>query len=267
MINSINKAFDILDLFSPLEPRLSLSEISKRLGLPKSTVYNLLATLVARGVLEKVDHEYYAMGTAIIDLTRSVRVNVELRDRAAPMLRKLADISHLSVYLTTLDKGECLYIYAIETSRRLLARTAVGDRVPLHCTSVGKVIIAHLPEEEAHEIVSRGLERFTAATITDPDNLYSVLKEICSQGFAIDNSEHEDGIYCVGAPIFNSQGQVIGACSISGTDPSILDDALKDLSSLVMTTAQEISRRMGFVSSSPTKILSMPVTELVFRES
>ena len=103
MINSVLKAIDILHAFSPAEPRLTLAEISRRLGLPKSTAHNLLATLLARGLVEKVDGDHYALGTAVIPLTQSVRVNVELRDRAAPLLRELADACRESVYLTVLD--------------------------------------------------------------------------------------------------------------------------------------------------------------------
>lgn len=257
MINSVNKAIDILGLFSSSEPRLALGEISQRLGLPKTTVYNLAATLVARGFLEKVDHDFYAMGTEIIALTQAVRINVELRDRAAPLLRRLSDVTHLSVYLTALEHGLCLYIYAIETFRRLLARTSVGDRVPLHCTSVGKAILAHLPREEAEEIISRGLDSFTPTTITDPDTLHAVLDEIRVRGYAIDYGEHEEGIYCVGAPIYNERNRVIGACSVSGMDLATLQSGEKDLAGLVMSTAEEISRRMGYVSASPARIFTL----------
>ena len=122
MIKSVAKAIDIMRAFSPSEPRLTLAEIARRRGLPKSTVHNLLATLLAYGFIEKAGDDYYALGTAIIALTQAVRVNVELRDRAAPLLRELADACRESVYLTVLDRDHCLYIYAIESPKRLLAR-------------------------------------------------------------------------------------------------------------------------------------------------
>jgi len=186
LINSILKAIDIMTLFSTTEPRLSLGEISKRLGIPKSTAHHLLATLLSRGFIEKVDGDQYALGTAIMALTQAVRVNVELRDRAAPLLRELADTSRESAYLTVRDGDYCLYIYAVESPHRLLARTAVGDRAHMHCTSVGKAILAFLPTDEVREIVARtGLPAFTNATITDVDAFCEEMEPTCLNGLRI----------------------------------------------------------------------------------
>jgi DNA-binding IclR family transcriptional regulator len=244
-----------MNTFSPTEPRLTLREIAQRLDQPKSTVHNLLATLAHYGFVEKLDDDSYALGTAIITLSQSVRVNVELRDRAAPLLRQLADSCRESVYLTVLDGDQSLYIYAIESPKRLLARTAVGDRVSLHCTSVGKSMLATMPKHEVEGIVSQqALFPFTANTITDLDTLLAELEETRVRGFAIDDGEHETGTYCVGAPILDHRGQVIGACSVSGQDPEIVGARLEELSRQVTYTAAEISRRMGYV---PAKISSL----------
>jgi DNA-binding IclR family transcriptional regulator len=262
MINSVLKAIDILNLFSSSEPRLSLATISERLGLPKSTAHNLLTTLLSRGLVERVDSDYYALGTAVIRLTQAVRVNVELRDRAAPLLRELADTCRESVYLTVRDGDYCLYIYAVESPRRLLARTAVGDHVHLHCTSVGKAILASLPDVEVKGIAERvGLPAFTEATITDLDALHKELEETRWRGYAVDIGEHEAGTYCVGAQIFDARARVIGACSISGVDPEIVGGRLPELSSLVKHMAQEISRRMGYVPARPSLITARPLAE------
>lgn len=251
MIKSVAKALDILSTFTSSEPRLTLSEIARRREMPKSTVHNLLSTLLAYGFVEKLDGDYYALGTEVIALTQSVRVNVELRDRAAPLLRELADASRESVYLTVLDGDHCLYIYAVESPKRLLARTAVGDRVPLHCTSVGKAILATMPDQEIENVVARvGLPDFTPATITDLDALHAELEETRKRGYSIDRGEHETGVYCVGAPIFDERGRGVGACSISGTDPEIPRERLKEFSALVVSTAHDISRRMGYVAAS-----------------
>ena len=143
MIHSVAKAIEVLGTFSAENPRLSLAEIARRRALPKSTTHNILATLVAYRLVEKLEDDTYALGTGLISLTQGVRVNVELRDRAAPLLRQLADDTRESVYLTVLDAGQSLYIYAVESPRRLLARSVVGERVPLHCTGVGKATLAN----------------------------------------------------------------------------------------------------------------------------
>ena len=167
MINSVRKAIRILEIFSANEPRLTLGEISRRLKMPKSTAHNFLATLIADGYVEQLDDEQYALGTAALVLTQSIRVNVEVRDPAAPFLRQLADATDESVYLTVRDGDYALYIYAIESPRRLLARTAVGYHAHLHATSVGKAMLAWLDEDEVEAIAARtGLPAYTPGTLT-----------------------------------------------------------------------------------------------------
>ena len=252
MVGSVQKALDILELFSPAEARLTLAEISKRLRLPKSTAHNLLRTLVARGYVEKPGDDRYALGTAIYPLTQAVRVNVEVRDRAAPLLRELADACRATAYLTVLDHDRVLYIYAVESPQRLLARTVVGERTYLHCTAAGKAILAFLPPEEARRLIKEaGLPAFTKATITDAAQLLRELAEVRAQGYAVDRSEHEPGTYCVGAPILSERGQVIGSCSVSGADPEIVRGRLPKFSQRIVGVAQEISRRMGYVPVRP----------------
>jgi DNA-binding IclR family transcriptional regulator len=257
VINSVLKAIDILQAFRTDEPRLSLAEISTRLDMPRSTTHNLLNTLLSRGFVEKTDDGRYALGPAIVALTQSVRVNVELRDRAAPLLRELADACRESVYLTTLENDYALYIYAVESPRRLLARTAVGDRVLLHCISLGKAILSRLSSEEVEGIVNRvGLPKFTETTITDLDALKAELEQIRAQGYAVDREEHETGTYCIGVPILDSRGQAVGACSVSSLDPELISGDPPECAVRVMHTAQEISRRMGYVPARPSSVVT-----------
>jgi DNA-binding IclR family transcriptional regulator len=257
VINSVLKAIKVLELFTPENPQMTLSDISKCLDMPKSTVHNLLNTLMSEGYIEQDENTQYGLGTAVIALTQNVRVNVEVRDRAAPLLRELADLCDESVYLTVYDNGYALYIYAIESSQRLLARTAVGDRANLHCTSVGKAIMANLPDEEVDAIIERiGLPKYTQTTIVDVEQLKSELQLTRDRGYSIDNQEHEDHVYCIGAPIFDSQGIVCGSCSVSGIDPQIVGARIPEISNAVIRTAMEISRRMGYVTSMKSVIHS-----------
>jgi len=255
MIHSISKAISIMKLFSSAEPRLTLAEISSRLDMPKSTTHNILNTLLAHGFTEKVDGEAYALGTAIITLSQGVRVNVELRDRAAPLIRELADLCRESIYLTVRDGEKVLYLYAIESSRRLQARSSVGDRAPMHCTSVGKAILAGLPLAEVHEILARtGLPAFTPYTITDANALVADLEKTQQRGYSIDNQEHEPRTFCLGAPILDKSGHVVGACSISGADREILGRRLENLAPQLIATAYGISRLMGYVPTTPSQV-------------
>ncbi len=151
------------------------------------------------------------------------------------------------MYLTALDSDYALYIYAVESPHRLLARTAIGDRAPLHCLCP-EGMLSNLSRDQVDAIVGRvGLRAFTVRTITDADTLHTELTRVREQGYAVDNAEHENGLYCIGAAIYNHRGDVIGACSVSGADQEILGSRLQDLSVGVMQTAQSVTQRMGYV--------------------
>lgn len=259
MIHSITKALDILGLYSAQKPRLSLTEISQSLAIPKSTAHHILATLLSYGYIERVENDEYALGTRIITLTQNARVNIEIRDRAAPLLRQLADSSKESTYLTVRENGHVLYIYALESPRRLLARTAVGERVPMYCTSVGKAILSCLKQEEVEDIIARSeLHPFTENTLTSLESLLEDLRLTQERGYALDHAEHESNVYCIGAPIFGGDTNVVGACSVSGIDPEIIGSRLEELSNQVVLAAQEISRRMGYVPQKFSHIIGLP---------
>jgi DNA-binding IclR family transcriptional regulator len=259
MIQSVLKAIDILHVFTIEEPCLTLGQISERLSMPKSTTHTLLATLISRGFVEKVNDDLYALGTTIIALSQAVRVNAELRDRAAPLLRELAEIVKESVYLTYFDGTYILYIYAIESSKRLMARTAIGERVHMHCTANGKSILAALPATQVESIAKEaGLPSFTSTTLTTVDKLHEELEQSRQRGYSLDNQEHELGTFCLGAVIRNGQGKPIGSCSVSGTTASVIENQPNALAENLVYVAQEISRRMGYVPATPSMLVQKP---------
>lgn len=251
MINSVLKATEILDVFTPERPRCSLTLLSKVTGYPKTTLYTIAATLVHAGYLERVGDDY-ALGKRVISLSQAVRVNVEIRDRAAPILRELADATRESVYLTVPDGDWVLYVYAIESSHRLLARSAIGDRAHFHSTSVGKAMLAFMDSDTRQRVVrDLGLPAMTPTTITTVAALETELEAIRERGYSVDHSENEQATFCIGAPVFNHEGEVIGACSVSGNSESLITEHLEPTSSAVRTAADRISRRMGYVPSRP----------------
>ena len=254
MNNSLLKALDLLDVFTTTDARLSLTEISRRLGLPKSTTHRILATLHARGFVERLENDDYGLGTAIVALGQTVRVNVEVRDRAATIARALAERCQESIYVAVLEGDHVLYIYAIETSQRLAARTAVGDRAPLYCTGVGKACLAMLATDDPALLDGIDLPPITPNTITDTDELRAELRDIRERGYSVDREEHEDGTYCTAAPFFGADGRVVGAISISGRHPEIAGSRLPELSQAVGEAAGQISSRLGYVAPRPSDI-------------
>ncbi len=255
IISSVKKALDIIRLFNSTETRLSLSTISERMGIPKTTAHHLLATLHESGFIERVNNDQYSLGLSLLEVSQYVRVNVELRDIAAPFLRRLGDSCNESVYLAVRDKDELIYIYAIETSHRLIARSAVGVHAMLHCTANGKAILASLPDNEILALLYRtGMPGFTPNTICDKDTFMEQIQEIRASGFACDNAEHETDTYCLGIPIFDKNRESVGGCSISGTDPEILGSRKESMVRLLLQTSLEVSRCMGFV---PTNVKNL----------
>ena len=159
-----------------------------------------------------------------------------------------------TVHLVVMDDFDIVYINEVESSQSLRIGTRVGGRLPAHCTGVGKVLLAALSPEELNIFLKkRPLKRFTSRTISDPESLKEALSQIRAQGYALDNEEFSGGLMCVAAPIKNYSQKIIGAISISGPAHRIHEKNLEDLISLVKSTAQKISRRLGFIENSPER--------------
>jgi DNA-binding IclR family transcriptional regulator len=247
MIQSLLKAVDLLEAFSIGHSRYTLAGLADRTGYPKTTIHTILKTLESRGYVERVG-ESYALGSAVISLSQAALANVEIRDRAAPLLRQMADELGESVYLTVPGREHILYIYAIESSQRLEARSAIGDVAYYHSTSVGKAILAHLPSARVSEILDEvGLPQRTPTTIVSREKLLTELARIKEQGFATDHSENERETYCVGAPVFDASHQVVGSCSVSGNSPRIVGEELDHHAKVVVSSADAISKRLGYM--------------------
>lgn len=251
MIQSVVKAIDLMECFSIQRPRMSLGELAEATGYPKTTIYTILKTLVSKGYVERVDDDY-ALVPSVVSLSQASNVNVEIRDRAAPLLREMADTLGESVYLTVPNGLHILYIYAIESSQRLEARSAIGDDAYYHSTSVGKAILAFLSEERVDQIVTEtGLPCRTANTITSRERLDTELSTIRARGYATDNSENEVCTYCVGAPIFDSGHHVVASCSVSGSSPAIIGEQLDRHVEVILRTADAVSKRLGYIPHRP----------------
>ncbi len=247
MIRSVLKAIDLLEAFSIERPELTLAQIAEISGHPKTTLHTILATLESRGYITRVGSRY-ALGTSGIGLSQAAWVNVEIRDRAAPELRRLADEVGESVYLTVPEGDRILYIYAIESPHRLEARSAIGDHAYYHSTSVGKALLAHMDPDERDRILDNtGLPRCTENTITDRDAFESELELTRERGYAIDAMEGVPDTYCLGAPLFAAGGTVVASCSISGNTPAVVTTRRDELVPVLVGVADAISKRLGFV--------------------
>lgn len=247
-IRSVERALSILQLFMTTEDELSASEISRLLHLPQSTAFRLLVTLVASGFAEQNhENDKYRLGVSCLAVGSAFLTNSDLRQRAIPHLEQLRDKTGETVHLGVLDGFEVVYLDKLPGIHPIgLMSSKVGTHAPAHCTGLGKALLAFLPEAEIEGYIQQALlERYTANTITDPVELLLELSKIYESGYSIDNQEHENGVACIAAPIFDHRG-LAGAISVAGPAERITAEAARNrLAQLVMQTASEISAQLG----------------------
>jgi len=219
-VKSLVKALDVLECFSVEQPELGVSEIARKLNLQKSTIHNILTTFQNCGYITKNPvNSKYTLGLKVLHLAYIVSSHHGLRDLFLPYLNRIAQETREVCYFGILDNLEVLYIEAAYPTTQQQTRNILGERAPLYCTGLGKAMMAYLPEEEFSQVVSSPLRQFTGYTLTDPAALRSQMEEIRTNGYAVDNMEHEFGIRCVAVPVFGTDGRVIASVSVSGPSP------------------------------------------------
>lgn len=246
-VKSVVKTMRILECFTEQKPEWGVSEIARHLGLPKSTASTILDTLEFGMFVEKnVDTGRYRLGLRLFELGYVAQLRLELREVALRYLEDLEAKTQQIVYMTVPCQGEVLYLEAVYPSRRLINYSIVGRKGPMHCTGVGKAILAHLPPSEVDLIVRlRGLRRYTPSTITDLEELHRELAVIRERGYAIDDMEHDPTVKCVAVPIRNPNGEVVGSISVSGPPMQFTEAAIKEYAELLAVASSEISRRVS----------------------
>ncbi|MBN1847012.1 MAG: IclR family transcriptional regulator [Deltaproteobacteria bacterium] len=256
-VQSVERISKILDVLGEFPQGLSIGDLSTKIGLPKGTIHRLLSTLVFLDyVRQDAETKRYNLGFKLVELGNRLLSHIDFRTEARPYLLDLAENTRETVHLVILYQDEVLYIEKMEantTPTGLRMVSMLGSRVPAHCTAVGKVLLAALPEDKLETMVgAKGLTRRTENTITSLEKLKEHLQEVRRTNCAFDMEENEIGICCVAAPIRDQQGYVIAAISISGPVSRINARMLKtELKDQVADTALRISRRIGYQGGLP----------------
>src|SRR3989454_4156848 len=203
-LSSVANAIRLLTSFSGEEDELGITTLAGRLRLAKSTVHRLAATLTGAGFLEQNGETgKYRLGVALFELGALVRRRMDVANEARPKLRELLEKTGETVQLGIVDHFSVLYVYEMESRRAIRMAAAVGGRAPLHCTAVGKVLLAHQPGDYVKEAIGRGLTADTPKTITKRAAGLAVLDEVRLRGHAIDDEESECGLRAIAAPVRN----------------------------------------------------------------
>jgi DNA-binding IclR family transcriptional regulator len=227
-----------------------LTELAQQCGLEKSTTHRLLAALIAEGLVEQdPDTERYRLGIALLELGMAVHQRLDIRQEALPVLRAVADRAEETVHLGVARGGHVVYLDKVESPHAFQMRSRVGERMPLYSTGIGKAILAFSGEAEVAEVIAAGLESRTPNTITDPPALRAELQRIRARGYSTDMEENEEGVRCVGAPIFDHRLSVVGAISIAGPVFRFTEARMTELAGHAVVAAQDISQRLGCTAS------------------
>ncbi|MDQ0216974.1 IclR family transcriptional regulator [Peribacillus cavernae] len=250
MVKSVSRALDIITLVSSKKGGLGVTEIAKQMDINKSSVYRILITLVQYGYVEQ-DKETgrYKLGYKFLEISSKLLDSIDLRSEAKPYLQELENATNEVIHLVVYDQGEVVYIEKLEGNETLRMHSKVGKRAPMHCTSVGKAILAYLPSGVVLDILERkGMPIHTDKTITNKDDFIQELARVKQKGYALDLEENEYGITCIAVPIFDHLEKVNAAVSISGPTMRMTDERMETLQMQMLHIGKQISTRLGYGS-------------------
>jgi len=251
-IQTVSNAFHMLEAFF-VEDEFGVSELSRRLGLHKNNVFRLLATLEQSGYIEQDPvSERYLLGTRCLELGQAYQRSHSLLSRARAVLEQLARKSGETVHLASLRDFTVVHLDGVGSEQAVLSAPRIGQRLPVHCTALGKVLVGCGDREQRENYGRRLLaagapQSRTEATLVDAQKLMDELVSVGSLGFAIDLEECEAGMRCVAAPVRDSSGAVVAAISISGPAFRLPEEALRgDAARRVLAAAEELSQQLGY---------------------
>ena len=249
-VPSIERALSVFQCLGHSKRGFSISEIGRRLKIPKSSAHLILTTLERRGFLQKnTQTGRYHFGLQLVSLSRSAIENLDLREEAKPFLRSLVQESGLTVHMAVLERDEAVIIEKVEAPGLVRLASWIGRRLDINCTGVGKALMAFLPPDELEYLLkTKEFARHNSRTIISKNALRRELTLVRQSGYALDDEEDEPGVRCIGAPVFDANGIAVAAISVAGTTSQIGMDRVPILARQVMHGAQGISARMGYVT-------------------
>ena len=243
-IQSLARGLKILNLLEHARNGMGTTEVANQLSIDKSSASRLLHTLAKYGFVDQDEHtSRYSLGPQLLTLGQHLLNRITLRDHARPYLHQLVDKTGECAHLAIQAQRQALYIDQVESTAALRVESEIGTLSPLHCTALGKVMLAfgdcHMPEE---------LKPFTHRTVTDRSTLEAQLVQTGRRGYAIDDEEYNYGVRCVAAPVYDHRGALVGTIGISGPAGRVTLERIDEFGTVVKDTAAALSTRLGFDS-------------------
>lgn len=246
IIQSVDRALKILDLFNEQQSEMKITEISRKLDLNKSTTHSLLKTLKEHNYIKQdTDSGKYSLGLKLLERGQFMLNSMDIREIARKYLIDLSATTGQTTHLVILEGMYGVYIDKVEGASAVVY-SRIGKRVPIHSSAVGKSLMAFRQQEEIEELLqSYQFFSQTDNTITDKQVYLDELAKVRSQGYSIDNEENEPGIYCIAVPIFDHTNQVVAAVSISTTKQTITSALEVEIVRTLKQTCSVISKALG----------------------
>jgi DNA-binding IclR family transcriptional regulator len=244
-VQSVDRAVSIMEMLARTGES-GVTEIAAELGVHKSTAFRLVVALERRGLVEQTeDRGKYRLGMGLLRLAGATTARLDVVQEARPICRKLAADTGETVNLAVLSDRSALYLDQIAGTSALQPHNWVGQHIPLHATSNGKVLLSGLTNDELERTL-RSLPAFTGTTITNRRALRNVLEQVREQGYAVAVDELEIGLTALAAPIFNAHGDVIASMSVSGPSFRLDEERIDDVVPMLVEAAAEVSHRLGW---------------------
>ncbi|MFP8941070.1 IclR family transcriptional regulator [Streptomyces fenghuangensis] len=251
LVPAVTRALDILELFLDGDGTLSAPEITRKLGLPRTTVHELVTTLAARSYLVPVPGQpgRYRLGVRTYQLGSRYAEQLDLAAEGQQVARSVAETCDETVHVAILEGADVIYIAKVDSTHAVRMVSAAGRRLPAHCTSVGKMLLASLPPDELDARLpgpgDEPLRAMTRNSITSPEELREALAEIRERGVAVERRESNPDVSCVAAPVRDGTGKVVAALSISVPMIRWSEERRAELENLAVEGAAELSARLG----------------------
>ena len=246
MVASVNRAMELLLILENSPQDMGVTELSKVLGVQKSTIHNLLQTLQTQDFVRQTDSGRYTLGFRLMRLGQSASERLDIRRLALPLLRELAEESNEYVLFAIVDRNELTIVANVPPPRPTFLVPRFDYCHTFHSSALGKVFLAFCPEEQQEQILQQDFARYTPYTLVDRKSLTVEIAKIRAKGYAVACNETIEGVTCIGVPVFNVHGKLEAAVSVSSASAWLTNAKYDAMANILLTKARALSKLLGY---------------------
>lgn len=249
-VRAVERALDVLLCFSRQTPELSMTQIAERVGIHKSTIHRLLATLERKRFVQRDPVTgTYRLGIRVLQMAYLTLEHNDLRRLAASFLLNLREQTGETIHLAVLDDTDVVFLDVVESPQRVKLAAAIGQRLPALATASGKVMLAFMPDEAVQRLLERGMPQYTPNTLHSPEAFFEDLRLVRERGFALDEQEYEEGINAVAASILDLDNQPVAAVAVAGPAYRLTRGRMLEIGPLVLASTRAIAQEMQMAAN------------------